>query len=669
MHKVTKEAKGSLSIANVEPDLALESRAARPRPATPATSYIQDIAKVSKMAWPPFLQVMNDTGQPLNASGPLPKMVDTFLVSAGQASPLLQLFLFFYRFIGAQLGLDPSLVLTLLGCLWGLSKLFGQVYASIDSFLDTYFRCTIYVGENDQIYSTLMQFLSEQQDIATNRHVTAQTVFKSAWDEEEDEAEALATTSVEGDQDSPKYLNFASDAARFHRNPRYVPAVGTTGFWHDGTYFRVRRKRETVQSAHGLGDSKDVEQLSISCFGRSTDPIKKLLADAKKAYFLDTRHKTTIFRPRIKENRREAGSVWQPVARRPIRPMETVILEREKKDDVLRDINEYLHPGTPKWYASRGIPLRRGYLFHGPPGTGKTSFSFALAGFFGIDIYVISLQDRTVSEEDLAVLFTRLPRRCVVLLEDIDTAGLRRPSDDDDEETEGGPVEEDSEVKKTEETEKKERNSKPGKVKDSSTDTDTYSSEREGKGHKRRNRDNTSSRDTNDILFVESISLSGLLNAIDGVASHEGRILIMTTNKPELLDEALIRPGRVDVQVGFRNATSAQATELFCRMYEVSRTKPISMSKNPALPKDPGGSIHSLVNTEGKETVLSIGELEKTSEEFGQLIPDGMLSPAEIQGFLLKRKKSPQKALEEAPAWIEATVKQKELKSNVITVQ
>ncbi|KAF4453050.1 mitochondrial chaperone BCS1 [Fusarium austroafricanum] len=625
-----------------------------------------DITKMSKMAWPPFLQAMNNTGQPLNASGPFPGIMDTFLVSAGQASPLLQLFLFVYRFVGAQLGLDPSLLLTLLGCLWGLSKLFDQVYATIDNFLHTYFRCTIYVSENDQIYSTLMQFLSEQQDIATNRHLTAQTVFKSAWDEEENSAEALTTTSVEDDEDSPKYLNFASDAARC--NPRYVPAMGTTGFWHDRTYFRVSRKKETLQSANGWGGTKDVEELRISCFGRSIDPIKQLLADAKKAYFLDTRHKTTIFRPRIKESRRDAWSMWQQVARRPIRPMRTVILEHEEKHDVLRDINEYLHPGTPKWYASRGIPLRRGYLFHGPPGTGKTSFSFALAGVFGIDIYVISLQDPTVSEEDLAVLFTRLPRRCVVLLEDIDTAGLRRPNDEDDEETEEGSGEKNGEVKKTE------KKSKPKKVKDSSSDTDSSEEDRKRRRrHKRRdrrNRDNTSNRSTNNILTVESISLSGLLNAIDGVASHEGRILIMTTNKPESLDEALIRPGRVDVQVGFKNATSAQATELFYRMYEVSRTKPVPMSKTrPAAPKIPNGSIHNLVDTTGKEAVLSIEELKKISEEFGQLIPEGMFSPAEIQGFLLKRKKSPRKALEDASVWIEATVKQKELKSKVVTVQ
>ncbi|KAF5253375.1 hypothetical protein FANTH_1692 [Fusarium anthophilum] len=610
-----------------------------------------DITKMSKMGWPPFLQAMNSTAQPLNSSSSFPGIMDTFLVSAGQASPLLQLFLFVYRFVGAQLGLDPSLLLTLLGCIWGLSKLFDQVYAAIDNVLHTYFRCTIYVSENDQIYSTLMQFLSEQQDIASNRHLTAQTVFKSAWDEEEDQADVLATNTVEDGEDSPKYLNFASDAARC--NPRYVPAMGTTGFWHGRTYFRVNRKRESLQN-----------------------PIKQLLADAKTAYFLDTRQKTTIYRPRIKESRRDAWSMWQQVARRPIRPMRTVILEHEEKHDVLRDINEYLHPGTPKWYASRGIPLRRGYLFHGPPGTGKTSFSFALAGVFGIDIYVISLQDPTVSEEDLAVLFTRLPRRCVVLLEDIDTAGLRRPNGEDDEEENedaAGEKSSDPKGKKPEKAEKKEKK-KSKKAKDfSNSDTDSSEEDRKRRRKRRRNRrdrENTSNRGTNNILTVESISLSGLLNAIDGVASHEGRILIMTTNKPESLDEALIRPGRVDVQVGFKNATSAQASELFYRMYEMSRNKPVPMSKTkPAASKAQNGSIHSLVDNKGKETTLSIEELKEISQEFGQLIPEGMFSPAEIQGFLLKRKKSPRKALEDASGWIEAAVKQKELKSKVVTVQ
>lgn len=44
----------------------------------------------------------------------------------------------------------------------------------------------------------------------------------------------------------------------------------------------------------------------------------------------------------------------------------------------------------------------------------------------------------------------------------------------------------------------------------------------------------------------QGISLSGLLNAVDGVAFAEGVVLVMSTNHPEKLDDALIRDGRVD---------------------------------------------------------------------------------------------------------------------------
>jgi mitochondrial chaperone BCS1 len=225
--------------------------------------------------------------------------------------------------------------------------------------------------------------------------------------------------------------------------------------------------------------------------------------------------------------------------------MRTVILDQHQKDTVLADMNEYLHPATPRWYANRGIPLRRGYLFYGPPGTGKTSLSFALAGVFGLDIYVISLLEPTLTEEDLGSLFTSLPRRCIVLLEDIDTAGLRRAGD------EKPAVEE-----------------KPATAAAAAA---AANGEKEGSNSTSEADANkaTTSLDIKELAKAlkketeeqKGISLSGLLNAIDGVASHEGRVLIMTTNLPESLDPALIRPGRVDLQVPFTNATKEQARE------------------------------------------------------------------------------------------------------------
>ena len=63
------------------------------------------------------------------------------------------------------------------------------------------------------------------------------------------------------------------------------------------------------------------------------------------------------------------------------------------------------------------------------------------------------------------------------------------------------------------------------------------------------------------------VTLSGLLNAIDGVAAQEGRILFMTTNHRERLDPALIRPGRVDVQIHLQNASKSAAGELFDQFF------------------------------------------------------------------------------------------------------
>src|SRR5947207_3025783 len=70
-----------------------------------------------------------------------------------------------------------------------------------------------------------------------------------------------------------------------------------------------------------------------------------------------------------------------------------------------------------------------------------------------------------------------------------------------------------------------------------------------------------------DSSFQSSITLSGFLNALDGVVASEERIIFMTTNHPEKLDPALIRPGRVDVKEYFGHATSYQAQEMFLHFY------------------------------------------------------------------------------------------------------
>ena len=68
--------------------------------------------------------------------------------------------------------------------------------------------------------------------------------------------------------------------------------------------------------------------------------------------------------------------------------------------------------------------------------------------------------------------------------------------------------------------------------------------------------------------YTSGVTFSGLLNALDGVASAEECITFMTTNHPERLDAALLRPGRIDFKVMIDHATEHQVKKMFLRFYE-----------------------------------------------------------------------------------------------------
>ncbi|SCU85174.1 LAFA_0D14268g1_1 [Lachancea sp. 'fantastica'] len=67
--------------------------------------------------------------------------------------------------------------------------------------------------------------------------------------------------------------------------------------------------------------------------------------------------------------------------------------------------------------------------------------------------------------------------------------------------------------------------------------------------------------------YQSGVTFSGLLNALDGVASSEETITFMTTNHPEKLDPAIMRPGRIDYKVFIGNATPYQIGQMFMKFY------------------------------------------------------------------------------------------------------
>ncbi|KAJ8061578.1 hypothetical protein OCU04_009388 [Sclerotinia nivalis] len=624
---------------------------------------------------------------------------------------------YIHKIVLQTVGFDITLLVSLFAALWLGNKAFDALWSWVWSFVMRHWMSDISISSRDEIHDEVIQFLAHKYQMKPSRSLQAETARRGYWDL--DNEDAVTLTQLDG-TGTIQWLNFADQDSK--TKPQYTPSMGAShSFWHNGRYFRVRRSEKMVFSTSSYDGNpvSDQEILLISCYGRSTTPIKEFLQEAKDYSNRNHSAKTIIRRPANKERRSWGGrSSWIEVARRPCRPMRTVVLDEVMKNKVLRDINEYLNPSTARWYAIRGIPYRRGYLFHGPPGTGKTSLTFALAGVFGLNIYVVSLLEPTLTEEELGNLFTNLPPRCIVLLEDIDTAGLTRVNEDKVESSDESSS--DSSSSENEVITKK-RGKGKGKGRSGRG--------RHGRGSKRSKK---SKKDDDDEK--KGISLSGLLNIIDGVASHEGRVLVMTTNHPENLDEALIRPGRVDCQVAFTNATRHQIKEIFERMYSkdppreklIAATSPAPSpvpqiqlpvkeeeekspllsptaetptqnpemnhatpdpnsipQKRPLTPPDTPITTETETGTgtetetksttsmekkpltiadienNGEEEILALGELSTLATQFAEHIEDFMFSPAEVQGFLLTRKKAPRKAVAEIGAWVAVTRKSK----------
>ena len=550
------------------------------------------------------------------------------------------------KFLLDSIGFDVTLLVSVCFLVFGLATSVKFAWKHISKQFHEYLMSSISVDSDDDIYDHIMVWIRVQNVSRNSRRLMAKTGGENAWDQ------------VDGDLGAPKLdpsklLNFSNWDAKVP--PRFQPSLGVHHFIHKRRLFQLSRENKQVMR-NGWGGSavvRDEENITLTCLGRSTQPIKDLIKEARDYYLEKEKSCTVVRRPCPKDQRGRGRTLWMKVATRPSRPIETVVLDHEQKNRVLVDINEYLHPSTTRWYANRGIPYRRGYLFHGPPGTGKTSLAWAIAGIFGLDIYCISLVDHTLTEEDLGIMFTSLPRRCVVLLEDIDSAGLSKRQEEE-------------KVDKT-------------KLEDEAAAKIGAEITRALKSVQKDGRNNGEN---------QGISLSGLLNAIDGVASHEGRVLLMTTNYPDKLDEALIRPGRVDMKVKFTKATRSQICELFTRMYSLDTPasegpqqiqldpmpqanrilRQASLNDSLLQPKlvkveDVITPPESPQQANTPTTPCSPSNIEDIAAQFANRLPEDQFTPAEVQGFLLTRKNEPMKALAEVEAWRDGVLRARETKS------
>ncbi|KAJ6437510.1 sugar transporter protein [Purpureocillium lavendulum] len=406
---------------------------------------------------------------------------------------------------------------------------FSRTYTGhLMSWLGEHFTSTVHIKRSDEAYDMVLTWLTTHGLETYARSTIARVGLQ-------------AGTRNDLVSDAKKPLSFS-------------PWNGGFLFWFQKHLLSYRTELKDA------GFHKE-EEISITCAGRSCNILKEFLRECRNEYLHQVRNKTTIF-----ENR---GDRWKKVATKNIRPLSTVIVSEQQKQQLVADVKSFLDPETRDWFVKRTIPYRKGYLLYGPPGTGKSSFSVSVAGELDVDIYIISMPG--VNDRTLKDLFADLPQKCVVLLEDIDAVGMERSPDSDD-------------------------------------------------------------FDDEPLKSKNGVTMSGLLNTLDGVASQEGRVLIMTTNHIGKLDEALIRPGRVDKKAEFQYADAAMTSQLFGFVFQQEAG-------------EDGSCNDSAVCDLAADFVAKVPELE--------------FSPAEILSHLLQYRKSPTAAIEHTEEWVATMLREK----------
>lgn len=289
----------------------------------------------------------------------------------------------------------------------------------------------------------------------------------------------------------------------------------------------------------------------------TVDVLDEFCTDCIKRYIEHLKSQNWV--PQIHYNKN--GS-WVPKPLKNKRKIDTIILPHQMKRTIMKDLTFFLE--RKDWFDSMGVPYTRGYLFYGKPGTGKTSLIKGISNYCKRDIHYLILNEIRNDEELFSLLEKIDYSTTILVIEDIDCS---------------------SEItkKRDQSTHNLRESNRLMNLSNDSTelmDQSVYFGQLNNfQSVPNMNRFqpipnitislpdmSNINKNQNNLKNDKGITLSGLLNAIDGINECDGRILIMTSNKPEILDDALIRVGRIDQKFNFDYCTHEQISDMY-RMF------------------------------------------------------------------------------------------------------
>ncbi|KAK3809047.1 MAG: P-loop containing nucleoside triphosphate hydrolase protein [Linnemannia elongata] len=475
--------------------------------------------------------------------------------------------------------LSAGFFLMIIGSFYTFFKdLFVRYYYEIQSW----FYVSVEVQEGDDTYKWLSEWVAERPLTKSVRHLTV----KAVWDDDSDSDDYYSNNNSKDER--PRLL--------------FMPGMGSHVLYHKG--YKVNVSRDRPDQASGadseqsriLASIQKKQCLTISTFGWDISRLKTIVQDAMEESYKKKEGKTTIYTSQPYDN------YWSGSSTRSPRAFHSVILAEGLKEELLEDITTFRN--SSQWYHDRGVPYRRGYLLHGPPGTGKTSFIVALAGHLNMSVCIVNLGISGLNDQQLDRLLNNAPRNSILLMEDVDAALVKR---------------------------------KAGKAQEGGN----------------------------------NVTLSGILNALDGITAQEGSVVFMTTNHIRKLAPALIRPGRCDRKMLFDYADKHQIEGMFMKFF---------LSRPPVAPKPPRKSFVGSATTIAAAPAASLLDLDSKEKGRKEAYDDMIkrtaakmteaitfkdaVTTAQLQGFFMLHRDDPENILNEVPGFLAELAHEREVLSN-----
>ncbi|CAD7934035.1 unnamed protein product [Amoebophrya sp. A120] len=372
-----------------------------------------------------------------------------------------------------------------------------------------------------------------------------------------------------------------------------------------------KRKQQELSASHGGAPLMDQSLSALARTKKQEDRIKENTCSASFALL----YLCKLFLSDSQEKKENQVSMWRfdlnarywiPLARRWARSMDSVVVEEKMKKLLLDDLSWFERDETRAFYKEHGIPYHRCYLLHGPPGAGKTSLIYALAGFLERNLAFLQVSPQ-MTDDTFRMAMEGLPLSAMLVMEDVDSMF-------------------------------------------------------------------THDREASNSNQKSALSFSGFLNTLDGLAAPDNLITFLTTNHPEKLDPAVLRPGRIDLKIEFKPAGKEVATRYFKTFYketdlsdylgggavagEADEREAAALNEETATSKSSSAQHQDeikLTEEEKKQILAENAKIQSAAEKFGNEVGGRLgtnkLSMAQLQHFFLQCHRL-EKDAEAAANWV-----------------